>query len=129
MGDCANIEGAQQPATAQVASQKGEWLARSLNQGEFNEEGFLWNDMGVMAYLGNWKAIFQNDVAGDISGRSAFLIWRGAYVTKAVSTKNKVSVLNPRNQKGTDLVDSDSHLLVAKLALRKRHLSILGKEV
>jgi NADH dehydrogenase FAD-containing subunit len=51
--------------------------------------------MGVMAYLGNWRAIFQNDVAGDISGRTAFLIWRGAYATKAVSIKNKVSVTEP----------------------------------
>jgi NADH dehydrogenase len=92
LGDCANVEGTAHPATAQVASQKAEWLARSLNAGEFSDSGFLWNNMGVMAYLGDWRAIFQSDVAGDISGRAAFLLWRGAYVTRSVSVKNKVSL-------------------------------------
>jgi NADH dehydrogenase FAD-containing subunit len=90
LGDCASIEGTTEPATAQVASQKAEWLAKCLNSGKFKPEGFLFNNMGILAYVGNWRAIYQSDIAGDISGRTAFVLWRGAYVTRSVSIKNKV---------------------------------------
>jgi NADH dehydrogenase FAD-containing subunit len=47
--------------------------------------------MGIMAYLGNWNAILQTD-GGDISGRAAWFIWRGAYLTKSVSWRNKILI-------------------------------------
>jgi NADH dehydrogenase FAD-containing subunit len=49
LGDCATIEGTQFPATAQVASQKAEWLGKRLNKGDVEAKGFRWNNMGVMA--------------------------------------------------------------------------------
>lgn len=52
IGDCAQMEGTSYPATAQVANQKGEWLAKKLNKG--NEAArFKYKNLGVMAYLGN----------------------------------------------------------------------------
>lgn len=91
LGDCAVLEGTMYPATAQVASQKAEWLAKRLNKADFDRSGFNYNNMGVMAYVGGWNAILQSK-QGDISGRTAFLIWRGAYLTKAVSWRNKMLI-------------------------------------
>lgn len=80
LGDCAVMEGTEYPATAQVASQKAEWLAKRLNAKDIDtQRGFHWKNMGVMAYLGNWNAILQSS-GGDISGRAAWFIWRGKMV-------------------------------------------------
>jgi len=86
------IEDTQYPATAQVASQKAEWLAKRLNRGGFDVNGFTWRNMGVMAYLGNWNAIMQSGGVGNVSGRAAWVLWRGAYLTKSVSWRNKVLI-------------------------------------
>jgi NADH dehydrogenase FAD-containing subunit len=85
------MEGKIYPATAQVASQKAEWLAKRLNKDDIDAHAFHWKNMGIMAYIGNWKAILQTD-GGDISGRAAWFIWRGAYLTKAVSWRNKILI-------------------------------------
>lgn len=83
------MEGTTYPATAQVASQKADWLAKELNKGKLNGKGFHWHNLGMMAYLGGWSAIFQSG-AGNVSGKTAWLVWRGAYLTKSVSVRNKV---------------------------------------
>ncbi|KAF2495693.1 FAD/NAD(P)-binding domain-containing protein [Lophium mytilinum] len=92
LGDCAKIEDTTCPATAQVASQKAEWLAKRLNKGDFDKGGFTWKNMGVMAYIGNWNAIMQGGGGGSVSGRAAWVLWRGAYLTKSVSWRNKVLI-------------------------------------
>ncbi|EKG09685.1 hypothetical protein MPH_13207 [Macrophomina phaseolina MS6] len=92
LGDCGTIEGTNYPATAQVANQKAVWLAKRLNRGDIEGQSFTWKNMGVMAYIGNWNAIMQSGGGGNISGRAAWLIWRGAYLTKAVSWRNKVLI-------------------------------------
>ncbi|KAF1984395.1 pyridine nucleotide-disulfide oxidoreductase-like protein [Aulographum hederae CBS 113979] len=92
VGDCAQTLDTLYPATAQVASQKGEWLAKHLNDDDIaTTKGFHWKNMGVMAYLGNWNAILSSE-QGNISGRVAWFIWRGAYLTKAVSWRNKLLI-------------------------------------
>lgn len=93
LGDCAVEAGTAYPATAQVASQKATWLAKRLNAGDLltRAQGFNYRDLGVMAYLGNWNAILQSQ-GGDVSGRLAWFIWRGAYLTKSVSWRNKVLI-------------------------------------
>lgn len=91
LGDCAILEGTSYPATAQVASQKATWLAKRFNKGDLGQSGFTYKDLGVMAYLGNWNAILQSQ-GGDISGRLAWFIWRGAYLTKSVSWRNKILI-------------------------------------
>ncbi|KAB2580026.1 putative pyridine nucleotide-disulfide oxidoreductase protein [Lasiodiplodia theobromae] len=92
LGDCGSIENTTYPATAQVANQKAVWLAKRLNRGDIEGQSFTWKNMGIMAYIGNWRAVMQTGGGGNISGRAAWLIWRGAYLTKAVSWRNKVLI-------------------------------------
>lgn len=91
LGDCAVLEGTKYPATAQVASQKAGWLAKRLNRGDLDTKGFTYKDLGVMAYTGAGSAILQSK-GGDISGFAAWLIWRGVYLTKSVSWRNKILI-------------------------------------
>lgn len=91
IGDCGVIENTLYPATAQVASQKALWLAKRLNKGDIERDGFHWKNLGVMAYIGDWNAIMQTG-GRNISGRTAWFIWRGAYLTKAVSWRNKILI-------------------------------------
>ncbi|KAH7115166.1 pyridine nucleotide-disulfide oxidoreductase-domain-containing protein [Dendryphion nanum] len=92
IGDCAIMEGSVYPATAQVASQKAVWLAKRLNRGDLEQSKFTWKNMGIMAYVGNWNALLQGGEGGGISGRAAWFIWRGAYLTKSVSLRNKILI-------------------------------------
>jgi len=92
IGDCALLEGTMFPATAQVAAQKADWLGKRLNKGDIERKEFKWRDLGVMAYIGNYKAIMQSGRGHNVSGRPAWLIWRGAYLTKTVSLRNKVLI-------------------------------------
>lgn len=92
LGDCAIMEGTQYPATAQVASQKAYWLAKRLNKADIEKAEFTWKNMGVMAYVGNWNALLQGGGSGGFSGRLAWIIWRGAYLTKSVSIRNKILI-------------------------------------
>ncbi len=91
LGDCAVLEGTSYPATAQVASQKAGWLAKRFNKGDLEQKHFTYRDLGVMAYIGNWNAILQSQ-GGDISGRVAWFIWRGAYLAKSVSWRNRILI-------------------------------------
>ena len=79
-------------ALGDCASQKAYWLAKRLNKGDMENSGFTWKNMGVMAYVGNWNALLQGGGSGGISGRLAWIIWRGAYLTKSVSWRNKILI-------------------------------------
>lgn len=91
LGDCATLEGSSYPATAQVANQKARWLAKRLNKGDIKDSKFTFKDMGIMAYIGNWSAILQSS-GGDISGRAAWFVWRGAYLAKSMSWRNRLLI-------------------------------------
>jgi len=95
IGDCSVIEGKQYPATAQVANQKALWLAKRLNKNDLYGETsrFRFRNLGIMAYLGGAKAIFEGGKGvGNISGRTAWLIWRGAYLAKSISWRNRLLI-------------------------------------
>lgn len=92
LGDVSVLEKGQLPATAQVASQEAKWLGQALNKGNEDGKEFTYNNLGVMTYLGNWKAIMQGGQGQEIKGRTAWLIWRGAYLTKAMSWRNKLLI-------------------------------------
>ncbi|RMZ72058.1 nadh dehydrogenase [Pyrenophora seminiperda CCB06] len=108
LGDCGIIESTSYPATAQVASQKAFWLAKRFNKGDLNSDitptsssptatttkGFTYKDLGTLAYIGNWNALFQGGGkwGGRLQGYVAWIIWRGAYFTRTVSWRNKVLV-------------------------------------
>lgn len=91
LGDCAIMENSAYPATAQVANQKARWLAKQLNRDTIDNNAFTYKDLGVMAYVGNWNAIMQSS-GGDVSGRVAWLIWRGAYLAKSISWRNRILI-------------------------------------
>jgi NADH dehydrogenase len=91
LGDCASIAEHPYPATAQVASQKAKWLAKRLNKGDIAASEFKYKDLGVMAYVGDRNALVQTK-GGNVSGRVAWLIWRGAYLAKSVSWRNRLLI-------------------------------------
>ncbi|KAK9365763.1 pyridine nucleotide-disulfide oxidoreductase-domain-containing protein [Lipomyces kononenkoae] len=96
LGDCAQIQDGYLPATAQVASQKARYLAKVLNkQATTGANGermpFVFNNRGIMAYIGGWRAIVQGN-GGEVKGRTAWLLWRGAYFSMSVSIKNKILI-------------------------------------
>jgi NADH dehydrogenase FAD-containing subunit len=96
MGDCAITQNTSYPATAQVASQKAYWLAARLNKNDLdnNNNKFEWKNLGTMAYLGGWTGIAQGiGGLGDVSGRTAWIIWKGAYLVKTLSWRNRILVL------------------------------------
>lgn len=102
LGDCGIIESTSYPATAQVASQKAAWLAKFLNKSTSSpsssssgsssqSKGFTYRDLGTLAYIGNWDALFQSK-GGRLQGYLAWIVWRGAYITRTVSWRNKILV-------------------------------------
>ncbi|KAK9321983.1 hypothetical protein V1517DRAFT_353349 [Lipomyces orientalis] len=96
LGDCAQIDDGYLPATAQVASQKALYLSKELNKEakgkvEVEHQPFVFNNRGIMAYIGGWRAIVQGN-SGEVKGRTAWLLWRGAYFSMSVSIKNKILI-------------------------------------
>lgn len=94
IGDCSSIENQNHPATAQVASQKARWLARALNKEDLHGDNrFQFKNLGILAYLGNMRAIFEGGKGvGNVSGRAAWVLWRGAYLAKSISWRNRVLI-------------------------------------
>lgn len=93
LGDNATIRGAQLPATAQTASQQALWLGKRLNKGDLDSQHFTFKNLGIMTYLGSGRGLVQTEGwLGDVSGRVAWLIWRGAYLTMSVSWRNKILI-------------------------------------
>lgn len=98
IGDCAVIEHDALPATAQVASQQANYLAKALNKyGSCEAVGtrskrFRFVNLGTLAYIGSWRAIAQSSYE-NLTGRLAWILWRGAYITRSMSMRNKIMVL------------------------------------
>ncbi|KAK1827103.1 NAD(P)H dehydrogenase [Podospora conica] len=92
LGDCATIAAVPTlPKTAQVASQQAAFLAKHLNDPSRTTKGFEFRNWGTMTYLGSWKAIHQS-ARDELRGWVAWLVWRGAYLTRTLSVRNKVMV-------------------------------------
>lgn len=68
IGDVSVLENGQLPATAQVANQEAKWLGKRLNAGDLESKTFTFRNLGVMTYLGNWKAIMQSGGGAEIKG-------------------------------------------------------------
>ena len=135
-GDCTCITRGQLPATAQVASQQGEYLAGLMNKGynlspelspdaifpppvrnpksdrslseaiaAFATQGddyakpFQFLNLGILAYTGGGSALAQVSVAPESanikgSGQLGNTVWRSVYLTKQVSWRNRLLVVN-----------------------------------
>ncbi|OCT45889.1 pyridine nucleotide-disulfide oxidoreductase family protein [Cladophialophora carrionii] len=105
LGDSSKLMSGALPATAQVANQQAIWLGRTLNKHPRADSfarapGFSFKDMGVLTYLGGSSAIFQgaNPNGKDgvspkgLKGLSAYLVWRGAYLSMTLSWRNRLNV-------------------------------------
>jgi NADH dehydrogenase FAD-containing subunit len=100
VGDAAEVRNAPLPATAQVAYQKAQYAYKRLNKIVKDEEypkAFEFHNQGSMAYIGDWKAIYDRSSAETgpkmkESGRMAWLLWRSAYFTMTLSWRNKILV-------------------------------------
>lgn len=98
LGDVARLASGALPATAQVANQQAIWLAKRLNKDDLGAQTFGFRNLGIMAYIGDAKALFQGGStnregkAKGIKGWMAFLLWRGAYLTLTLSWRNKILV-------------------------------------
>jgi NADH dehydrogenase FAD-containing subunit len=135
-GDCTCITQGQLPATAQVAAQQGEYLAKILNKqydmypvkvegvapppmkteattsspsdtvanlatlsnGEYAKP-FQFLDLGILAYTGGGQALAQVTAAPDTpplkgTGKIGNTVWRSVYLSKQVSWRNRLLVLN-----------------------------------
>lgn len=103
IGDNATPETSDLPATAQVAYQEGKWLATQLNKGnlERSPQQFVFKSLGIMAYIGDSKALMQFPDGEDghrwyrpsnLTGRVAWLVWNSAYITLSISWKNRLRV-------------------------------------
>ncbi|PVG04662.1 FAD/NAD(P)-binding domain-containing protein [Serendipita vermifera] len=56
------------------------------------DRGFRYHNILTLAYLGSWNAIAQRSKGHGIRGRFAWFLWRGAYMTKTISWRNKLRV-------------------------------------
>ncbi|KAF9564049.1 FAD/NAD(P)-binding domain-containing protein [Agrocybe pediades] len=103
IGDAAQVDGARLPATAQVAAQKAKYIVKKMNKlakGQEHNEKFEFHNQGSLAYIGNWKAIYDKPSENGSSdgfmqketGRVAWLLWRSAYFTMTLSLRNKILV-------------------------------------
>lgn len=103
IGDAAKIEDAPLPATAQVANQKGKYLVKKLRYIARDREHikpFEFHNQGSLAYIGDWKAIYdrpgppgsEGGFMQKEKGRAAWLLWRSAYFTMTLSWRNKILV-------------------------------------
>ena len=94
LGDCSFMEGKGFPATAQVAMQQGAYLGKELNRLALGRapKPFRYKHYGMLAYVGDHSAVADlSSIKG--RGRTTFLFWRSAYLTRLVSWKNKMLVL------------------------------------
>lgn len=89
------------PPTAQVAAQQGEYLAKILNSVPYAdlahpsgfEPHFQYNHMGSMAYIGGEHAAIDSPIFGIQSGLITYIMWKGIYFGKSVSTAMKIGLL------------------------------------
>jgi NADH:ubiquinone reductase (H+-translocating) len=112
IGDNAMPETGAPPATAQATSQEAQWLAERFNRGDIDKvPGFSFRNMGTLAYIGSSNALMQiphgrtkeNGGNGDrrrnpylpegLTGRTAWLVWKVAYLSMSISWRNRCRIL------------------------------------
>jgi len=96
LGDCATVENYNLPQTAQVAQQKGYYLAKAFNKHSISPNyfpsPFVYRHRGAMAYIGDWNALIDSPTHFKGTGRFAWVIWRSSYLTMTVSWRNKILI-------------------------------------
>ena len=92
IGNNSMLDSGALPATAQTANQQALWLGKHLNKNDIETKTFSYKNLGILAYLGDARGLVQTGHNHRITGRSAWLIWRGAYITMSVSWRNKILI-------------------------------------
>eukprot|EP00208_Stichococcus_sp_RCC1054_P000285 CAMPEP_0206135826 /NCGR_PEP_ID=MMETSP1473-20131121/1091_1 /ASSEMBLY_ACC=CAM_ASM_001109 /TAXON_ID=1461547 /ORGANISM="Stichococcus sp, Strain RCC1054" /LENGTH=532 /DNA_ID=CAMNT_0053527941 /DNA_START=118 /DNA_END=1716 /DNA_ORIENTATION=- len=100
LGDCCACVDNPLPALAQVAEQQGRYLARMLNKeakGEaVEDQPFVYKQLGMMASIGGKSAVLelgsQEKEWFSTGGFWAWVSWRGAYLTRLGTFRNRVYV-------------------------------------
>ena len=99
------------PATAQVASQQGEYLAERFNalaaqvKGAAHAEAvvevgggadrpFSYVHLGNLAYIGGEHAAIDLGGGRSISGFAAYWLWKSVYFSTSVSTRTRLLLLS-----------------------------------
>jgi NADH:ubiquinone reductase (non-electrogenic) len=93
------------PATAQVAKQEGEFLAKVLTSASTEpsegrveiapgERPFEYFHKGSLAYVGSDRAVMDVPIVGPVMGILAGLAWRGFETFSQISFRNQVLVAN-----------------------------------
>lgn len=91
IGDAADIEGGELPTTAEVASQKGEYLSKTFNNDNTKPGDFVYRQQATIAYIGQQDGVISGQQ--DWSGASAWLAWRTKNLSWARSWRNKVLIV------------------------------------
>ena len=91
-GDAADIDGSSLPMLAEVALQKGDWLAAQLNSGDAGfARGFAYKQRASLAYLGQRDGVSAGRT--DWTGASAWMAWRRGNLGWARSWRRKIWVV------------------------------------
>lgn len=106
IGDNAAPEHGAPPATAQATSQEAKWLATRFNKDDLDRiPPFSFKNMGTLAYIGNSKALMQLPHKGNghgngssvlpegLTGRTAWLVWKVAYLSMSLSWRNRCRII------------------------------------
>ena len=94
------------PATAQVATQQGKYLANLLSKlvrevnlessqdlGTYGAAPFKYRHLGSFAYVGDNRAVLQLPLIGAFKGLAAMWLWRAAYTNECVGVRMKVLIV------------------------------------
>jgi len=94
------------PATAQVATQQGKYLASLLSNleketdiefsqdlGAQGAKPFKYRHLGSFAYVGDNRAVLELPIIGAFKGLAAMWLWRAAYTNECVGIRMKVLVV------------------------------------
>lgn len=90
IGDAADIKGAELPTTAEVACQKGAYLAKVLDGR--TKEPFAYAQKAIVAYTGHHDGVVAGKRDYDYSGSAAWLAWRSKNLTWSGAWRNKILI-------------------------------------
>jgi NADH:ubiquinone reductase (non-electrogenic) len=90
LGDAADIEAFTLPTLAEVALQKGNYLARELNASDKPKKPFEYRQKRLVAYLGKHDGIIGGQ--HEYTGPRAWLAWRSASLSWTRTWKRKAMI-------------------------------------
>lgn len=91
MGDAADIKGGSLPTTAEVATQKAEYLAKILNGKLSPGTTFTYKQKAAIAYIGKGDGVVSGKE--DWEGAAAWLAWRSKNISWAKSWRSKTLIV------------------------------------